>query len=203
MVAAGAVVVKDVPAHALVAGVPAKLVGWVCDRGHPVDSKNWCARCGKTYAIPRPASRKRAGSRSRGRSKRRTWDLFFRGARLAAVVRHLRTCWQVAATRRTVLIWVRADARLLAGYVEAIMAERKVHGGRRWHEDLAVVRKGRRLRYVWLLTGRGPRGRPIKSYLPIISQSFPSAGRGGEVVEAAGGRARRTQALQGLHHAGP
>jgi UDP-2-acetamido-3-amino-2,3-dideoxy-glucuronate N-acetyltransferase len=32
-VAAGAVVTKDVPAYAIVAGVPAKLVGYMCERG--------------------------------------------------------------------------------------------------------------------------------------------------------------------------
>lgn len=35
-VAAGAVVVKDVPAHALVAGVPARRIGWVGRSGHPL-----------------------------------------------------------------------------------------------------------------------------------------------------------------------
>jgi acetyltransferase-like isoleucine patch superfamily enzyme len=35
-VAAGAVVVKDVPAHALVAGVPAKRIGWVGEAGVPL-----------------------------------------------------------------------------------------------------------------------------------------------------------------------
>lgn len=35
-VAAGAVVVKDVPAHALVAGVPAKRIGWVGTAGVPL-----------------------------------------------------------------------------------------------------------------------------------------------------------------------
>lgn len=35
-VAAGAVVVKDVPAHALVAGVPARRIGWVGTAGHPL-----------------------------------------------------------------------------------------------------------------------------------------------------------------------
>lgn len=35
-VAAGAVVVKDVPAHALVAGVPAKRIGWVGESGVPL-----------------------------------------------------------------------------------------------------------------------------------------------------------------------
>lgn len=34
MVAAGAVVTKDVPDYALVAGVPAQLVGWVDERGN-------------------------------------------------------------------------------------------------------------------------------------------------------------------------
>jgi UDP-2-acetamido-3-amino-2,3-dideoxy-glucuronate N-acetyltransferase len=33
MVAAGAVVVRDVPAHAIVAGNPARLVGWACECG--------------------------------------------------------------------------------------------------------------------------------------------------------------------------
>lgn len=35
-VAAGAVVVKDVPAYALVAGVPAKRLGWTGEAGHPL-----------------------------------------------------------------------------------------------------------------------------------------------------------------------
>ncbi|WEK62697.1 MAG: acyltransferase [Candidatus Microbacterium colombiense] len=35
-VAAGAVVVKDVPAHALVAGVPARRIGWVGESGVPL-----------------------------------------------------------------------------------------------------------------------------------------------------------------------
>ncbi|GAA1530558.1 acetyltransferase-like isoleucine patch superfamily enzyme [Microbacterium ginsengiterrae] len=35
-VAAGAVVVKDVPAHALVAGVPARRIGWVGEHGVPL-----------------------------------------------------------------------------------------------------------------------------------------------------------------------
>lgn len=36
MVAAGAVVNKDVPAHALVAGVPSRQIGWVGTAGHPL-----------------------------------------------------------------------------------------------------------------------------------------------------------------------
>ena len=49
MVAAGAVVTKDVPAHALVAGVPAKVVGWVCECGRPLDAKMCCAHDGKSF----------------------------------------------------------------------------------------------------------------------------------------------------------
>src|SRR5205814_10632774 len=63
MVAAGAVVTKNVPAHALVAGVPAKVVGWVCECGRPLDAKMQCARDGR--AFPELGPKRTAGSRSR------------------------------------------------------------------------------------------------------------------------------------------
>ena len=62
MVAAGAVVTKDVPAHALVAGVPAKIVGWVCDCGRPLDRRGYCTHCDKTVSLPIHRT-KRAASR--------------------------------------------------------------------------------------------------------------------------------------------
>ena len=52
MVAAGAVVTKDVPPHALVMGVPAKQVGWVCVCGVRLEKKNGafvCPECRKSY----------------------------------------------------------------------------------------------------------------------------------------------------------
>ena len=49
MVAAGAVVTKNVPAHALVAGVPAKQVGWVCECGQVLNQELICVNCGKKY----------------------------------------------------------------------------------------------------------------------------------------------------------
>lgn len=52
LVAAGSVVVKDVPAHALVAGVPARRIGWVGEAGRPLerDGENWvCPATGRTY----------------------------------------------------------------------------------------------------------------------------------------------------------
>lgn len=63
MVAAGAVVTKDVPPHAMVAGVPAKVIGWVCECGRPLDAKMHCAHDGKTFPELRP--KRTAGSHSR------------------------------------------------------------------------------------------------------------------------------------------
>lgn len=47
-VAAGAVVLRDVPAHALVAGNPARRVGWVCECGERLDGELGCG-CGRRY----------------------------------------------------------------------------------------------------------------------------------------------------------
>lgn len=49
MIAAGAVVTKDVADHALVAGVPAKQIGWVCECGERLDSLCRCQKCGRVY----------------------------------------------------------------------------------------------------------------------------------------------------------
>lgn len=49
MVGAGSVVTTDVPAHALVAGNPARQMGWVCICGSKLDTENLCPVCGKVY----------------------------------------------------------------------------------------------------------------------------------------------------------
>lgn len=46
-VAAGAVVVDDVPPHAVVAGVPAKRVGWICECGKLLGEEHYCPICRK------------------------------------------------------------------------------------------------------------------------------------------------------------
>jgi predicted dehydrogenase/serine acetyltransferase len=49
MVAAGAVVTKDVPPHALVAGVPAMRIGWVSHAGERLGPDLVCPRTGRRY----------------------------------------------------------------------------------------------------------------------------------------------------------
>ncbi|TCK98509.1 UDP-2-acetamido-3-amino-2,3-dideoxy-glucuronate N-acetyltransferase [Natranaerovirga hydrolytica] len=51
MIGSGAVVTKDVPDYALMAGVPAKQIGWVCQCGSPLKDKLKCKVCGKTYSL--------------------------------------------------------------------------------------------------------------------------------------------------------
>ena len=58
MVAAGAVVAKDVPPHALVMGVPARLVGYVCEDGHRLNEDFTCTNCGKLVQIKAVKARK-------------------------------------------------------------------------------------------------------------------------------------------------
>jgi len=50
-VAAGAVVIRDVPAHALVAGVPARQIGWVGHAGLRLVAENGHWRCPSTGRI--------------------------------------------------------------------------------------------------------------------------------------------------------
>lgn len=48
-VAAGSVVTKDVPDYALVAGVPARQIGWVCECGQVLDNELKCPDCKRQY----------------------------------------------------------------------------------------------------------------------------------------------------------
>jgi UDP-2-acetamido-3-amino-2,3-dideoxy-glucuronate N-acetyltransferase len=51
MVAAGSVVTRDVPAHALVMGSPARQVGWVSHAGERLDEDLVCPRTGARYEV--------------------------------------------------------------------------------------------------------------------------------------------------------
>lgn len=55
MIAAGAVVTSNVPPYALMAGVPAKQIGWVCECGQVLKSdvteSYTCPDCGRRYLL--------------------------------------------------------------------------------------------------------------------------------------------------------
>ncbi len=49
MIAAGAVVTKDVKDYSIMAGVPARQVGWVCECGEPLTDNLNCRECGRQF----------------------------------------------------------------------------------------------------------------------------------------------------------
>lgn len=49
LIAAGAVVTRDVKDYALVVGVPARQIGWVCECGERLGSTLNCQKCNKIY----------------------------------------------------------------------------------------------------------------------------------------------------------
>ena len=49
LIGSGAVVTKNVPDHALMAGVPAKQIGWACECGCVLDEDLHCPACGRSY----------------------------------------------------------------------------------------------------------------------------------------------------------
>lgn len=51
MVGSGSVVTKDVADYALVAGNPAKQIGWVCKCGHKLDENFVCGACKQEYVV--------------------------------------------------------------------------------------------------------------------------------------------------------
>jgi UDP-2-acetamido-3-amino-2,3-dideoxy-glucuronate N-acetyltransferase len=59
VVGAGAVVVRDTPAHAIVAGNPASIIGWACQCGERLANcgdgapqELWCGQCERQRVLP-------------------------------------------------------------------------------------------------------------------------------------------------------
>ena len=51
LVAAGAVITKDVKDYALMAGVPARQIGWVCECGRRLNEHTLSCECGRRYRM--------------------------------------------------------------------------------------------------------------------------------------------------------
>jgi len=130
--------------------------GWRYNSYGP--KQRWrCRDCGRTFVVDDGF----IGKRLPPDAICAAWDLFFRGTSLEDISRHLKVCWSLDVTAPAILEWARSYSRLLADWVEAVMTPKKVDGGRRWHQDIAVLKLGRENRYVWLMRGRGDNGRPM------------------------------------------
>lgn len=53
-VGAGSVVIRDVPAYAMVVGNPARRIGWMCACGEKLNAKSLECSCGRTYELADP-----------------------------------------------------------------------------------------------------------------------------------------------------
>jgi UDP-2-acetamido-3-amino-2,3-dideoxy-glucuronate N-acetyltransferase len=97
-IGAGAVVTKDVPAYALVLGVPGSVVGWMCRCGVrlPSEQAPTCSSCGLKYQA-RPGCRWGRHSDARGHVKVPLLDVKAQNAPLREAILAPSRAWWTAA----------------------------------------------------------------------------------------------------------
>ncbi len=60
MIGAGSIVTRDVAAHQVVVGNPARAIGWVCKCGVRLDDSQHCSQCRVDYKFPRLTTLRKA-----------------------------------------------------------------------------------------------------------------------------------------------